>query len=432
VIIILSSVDSALKNKFLNYSIKVSLRKKSYLSRSLIFCIFCINCLILPIHVAAQEIQIGISAPFSGPASALGLGMKSGIESYFKRVNSSGGIKGHKLRLIAFDDGYDPSSAADNMRKLIDKENVIALIGNVGTPTAMVTVPIANKEKTLLFGAFTGAEVLRKSPPDRYVINYRASYAEETAAMVNAILQSGIRPKEIAFFTQNDSYGNSGYKGAIEELKKQGFANPESLVHGRFKRNTLNIDDALKTILTAKPKPKAIIMVGTYMPCARFIKRVEKYLPDTIFLNVSFVGSVALAKALGGAGEGVIVTQVTPHFESDLPGVKEYRQDLENYSASRSGLSSALKPNFISLEGYIAAKLFVEGLKRVDSELTRESVINGIEKIRNQDIGLGFKISYSKKEHQGSHNVWPTIIKQGEIVPIEWSDIKSRVSKKLP
>ena len=421
-IIFSGSVEIASKKKTLNYSAEVSSRKKRYVYSFLVVCVFCINYLIPPPAVVAQEIKIGMSAPLSGPASALGLGMKSGIESYFKRVNRSGGVKGRKLRLIALDDGYDPSSAVDNMRKLIDKENVIALIGNVGTPTAVVTVPIANEKKTLLFGAFTGAEVLRKSPPDRYVINYRAGYAEETAAMVNAILQNGIRPGEIAFFTQNDSYGNSGYEGAIKELKKQGFVNPESLAHGRFKRNTLNIDDALKTILTAKPKPKAIIMVGTYMPCARFIMRIEKYLPDTIFLNVSFVGSVALAKALGGAGEGVIVTQVTPHFESDLPGVKEYRQDIENYSA-------ALKPSFISLEGYIAAKLFVEGLKKVGAELTRENIINGIEKIRNRDIGIGFKLSYSRKEHQASHNVWPTMIKQGEIVPIEWSAIKSSVSK---
>lgn len=141
--------------------------------------------------VSGAEIVVGMSTALNGPASALGQGMKLGVEAYFKKVNEAGGVNDHKIRLVALDDGYEPSHTAPNMHKLIDNENVIAVIGNVGTPTAVVSVPIANEKKTLLFGAFTGADVLRKSPPDRYVINYRASYAEETAAMIDGLLKNG-------------------------------------------------------------------------------------------------------------------------------------------------------------------------------------------------------------------------------------------------
>ncbi|MEN8179819.1 MAG: ABC transporter substrate-binding protein [Pseudomonadota bacterium] len=197
--------------------------------------------------------------------------MKRGVEAYFKQVNKSG-INGNTLKLVALDDGYEPARAAPNMRKLIDEEKVIAVMGNVGTPTAIVSVPIANEKKTLLFGAFTGAGVLRQTPPDRYIINYRASYAEETAAMIDGLLNSGIKPEEIAFFTQNDGYGDAGYKGAMKALKVKGVANPEKMAHGRYTRNTLNAEDGLGAILDAEIEPKAVIMVGAYGPLRQIHK----------------------------------------------------------------------------------------------------------------------------------------------------------------
>lgn len=204
-------------------------------------------------------------------------------------------------------------------------------IGNVGTPTAIVTVPIANEKKILLFGAFTGAGVLRKSPPERYIMNYRASYVEETSAMINGLLKSGIKPEEIAFFTQNDGYGDAGYKGALAALKKTGYAKAESLAHGRYPRNSLNVEEGLSDILDADVEPKAVIMVGAYNPCAKFIELAKEELPDALFLNVSFFGSVPLLKKLGDNSENVIVTQVVPHYNDDLPGLKEYRQRLKYF-----------------------------------------------------------------------------------------------------
>lgn len=364
----------------------------------------------------AETVKVGMSAALSGPAQALGQGVRDGVESYFKSVNDNGGVKGNMLQLVALDDGYEPDRAAPNMNKLIDQDGVIAVIGNVGTPTAMVTVPIANAKKTLLFGAYTGAGVLRKTPPDRYIINYRASYAQETGAMVKNLLASGIKPEEIAFFTQNDGYGDAGYNGAVAALKAAGFNDISALAHGRYTRNTTNIEQALGTILDAEVEPKAIIMVGAYAPCAEFIREAKLDLPDTKFLNVSFVGSIPLLKALGKDAEGVIVTQVVPHYASDLAGVAAYRRDLAAYKSS-------LSPDFVSLEGYIAAKIFVEGLKKAPS-MSREGVIDGLESLNNLDIGIGETVSFSSSAHQASNEVWPTVIKNGSYEMLNWSDLK--------
>jgi branched-chain amino acid transport system substrate-binding protein len=375
------------------------------------FCVLCLD------SDAGTEINVGMSTALSGPAQALGQGMQAGVEAYFNKVNAAGGVHGNSLKLIAIDDGYEPSKAAPNMRKLIDELQVISVVGNVGTPTAIVTVPIANEKKTLLFGAFTGAGVLRKTPPDRYVINYRASYAEETAAMIDGLLSAGIKPEEIAFFTQNDGYGDAGYKGAISALKSKGFADTHKLAHGRYTRNTLNVEEALSVILDAKVEPRAVIMVGAYAPNASFIKIAREDFPDTLFLNVSFVGSVALARELGDAGEGIIVTQVVPDFNSDLPGVVEYRQAMKTYAPDKV-------PGFVSLEGYIVAKIFVEGLKKSGPEQTRESIIDGLQSLGNLDVGIGETLKYSASEHQGSHKVWPTIIRGGKYVPYDWAELK--------
>ena len=364
--------------------------------------------------VSAADIKVGMSTALNGPASALGQGVKLGVDAYFSKINAAGGVNGHTLSLIALDDGYEPKRAAPNMDTLIDKENVVAVLGNVGTPTAVVTAPVANAKKTLLFGAFTGAGLLRKSPPDRYIINYRASYAEETSAMIDGLLSAGIKPEEIAFFTQNDGYGDAGYKGALKALKNKG-VDGEVLAHGRYARNTINVEDALGTILDADVEPKAVIMVGAYKPCAAFIKLAKEEIPEALFLNVSFVGSIPLLNELGDQADGVIVTQVVPHYESSLAGVSDYRKDLTAFKADA-------KPDFVSLEGYLIAKIFVEGVKKAASP-SREGIIDGLESLSNMDIGTGVPVTYNKSEHQASHKVWPTVIKNGAYVELDWKTL---------
>lgn len=362
----------------------------------------------------AGEVKVGMVSVLSGPAEALGKGMKQGLEAYFDKINAAGGVNGNTLKFVALDDGYEPEQAAPKMKTLIDQEQVLAVLGNVGTPTAVVTVPIANEKKTLLFGAYTGAGILRNTPPDRYVMNYRASYAEETAAMIDAILAKGIKPEEIAFFTQNDGYGDAGYKGAVTALKAKGYGEAEKLAHGRYTRNTVNVEEGLGVILDARKEPKAIIMVGAYKPCAAFIKLAKKELPNALFLNVSFVGSLPLARELGADGEGVVVTQVVPHFGDTLPLVEEYRQAIKKTGGEEG---------FISLEGYLVGRIFVEGLKKAGDKPSRETIIDGLESLQNLDVGSGVAISFSKTEHQGSHKVWPTVIKDGKFVALDWKNL---------
>lgn len=366
----------------------------------------------------ATELKIGMSTALDGPAQALGQDMKLGVETYFRAINEKGGVNGNTLQLVALDDGYEPDRCAPNMRELIGVDDVVAVLGNVGTPTAIVSVPIANEMNTLLFGAFTGAGVLRKSPPDRYVINYRASYAQETAAMIGGLLDAGIKPEEIAFFTQDDGYGDAGYSGAVAALESHGFADAASLAHGRYTRNTLNVEEGLGNVLDADVEPRAIIMVGAYKPCAKFIRLAKAEIPGALFLNVSFVGSIPLLRELGDQAENVIVTQVVPHFQSDLPGVKEYREALARYAPDA-------QPGFVSLEGYLAAKVFVEGVAAAGPTPNRETIIDGLEKLRDFDPGIGVPVTYSKGEHQAMHQVWPTMIRDGAYRSLEWSELAS-------
>lgn len=370
---------------------------------------------LLPVRLpgqAAGDIVLGMSAAFSGPSADLGRGMRHGIELMLRRVNEAGGIGGRRVRLVALDDSYQADPVKDNMLRLIDRERAMAVIGNVGTAGATVAVPIANERKVLLFGTYSGADVLRKSPPDRYVLNLRASYAEETSVMVRGLFRRGIKPQEIAFFTQNDGYGDSGFAGAVRALNEAGFQDTQSLVHGRYDRGTIAVESGVMALVEARVRPKAVILVGTYSANARFIRLARQLLPSALFLNVSFVGSESLNQALGADSEGVIITQVVPPYDSPLPGVREYRQALARFSP-------AVPPSFISLEGFLAAKALVEGLRRASPNITRERLIDAMESAPI-DIGIGTPLRYTPKEHQGSHEVWLTVIRDGKFVPLAW------------
>ncbi|MBI3410879.1 MAG: ABC transporter substrate-binding protein [Planctomycetes bacterium] len=358
--------------------------------------------------VTPGEITLGISAPFSGPAKELGRGMQTGIETYLRHVNeSAGGIHGRKLKLLSLDDGYEPKRCAETMQDMLDKRPVFAFVGNVGTPTAEVAVPLILKHKRVFFGAFTGAGLLRRDPPDRYVFNYRASYAEETAAIVHYLL--GVRklkPDEIAVFAQQDGYGDAGFNGVAKALRKVGFDTDKILRVG-YERNSSNVDAAVAELLKHKDRIKAVVMVPTYRPAAAFIKRVRDAGMNPIFSNVSFVGSDALAETLMEMSpmyaQGVIVTQVVPFHGSSATGVLQYREHLAQFSPEE-------RPGFVSLEGYIAAKLLCTALDKAGPDLTTEALVEAIESIRGLDFGLGAPLTFGPSEHQGSHKVWATVL----------------------
>ncbi|HET9933725.1 MAG TPA: ABC transporter substrate-binding protein [Polyangiaceae bacterium] len=365
-----------------------------------------------PVRADEAVFKIGMSTVLSGPAQGLGQGMRAGVEAYFDRVNKSGGIAGKKLELVALDDQYEPSKAGPNVRRLIDDEHVLAVIGNVGTPTAVVTVPIVNEKKVPLFGAFTGAGVLRKNPPDRYVFNVRASYGDETAEMVRGLLDDRhLAPSDIAFFTQDDAYGDAGYSGAAKALEARGFKDAERLPHGRYTRNTLDVEDALARLLDPRVHPKAVIMVGTYKPCAKFIRLARKNGLKAVFANVSFVGSAELLKELGKEAEGVVITQVVPHWSSSLPILSEYRE-------------AGLTPSFVSLEGFLVGRAFSEVLRAAGANATAESFVQAAESGRAFDIGLGTPQALSGTRHGFSSQVWPTVIQRGEFRAFSnWKDV---------
>ncbi len=365
------------------------------------------------------EIVLGMSAALEGPAAGLGRGMKEGIEAAIGEVNRAGGVRGRQVRLIALDDGYEPSRAAPNMHALIGRHNALAIIGNVGTPTAVAALPVAIESSTPFVGAFTGAGVLRKNPPDRCVINYRASYAEETGAMVDALIDhAGLKPEEIAFFTQRDAYGDSGFSGGIAALRTRGLADPTRIAHGRYERNTVLVENALADILGASVPCKAVIMVGAYAPCAQFIRLARQHSLNAAFLNVSFVGSDQLARELGPAGEGVVVTQVVPHVDADLPITRAYRAAL--HANSKDAV-----PGFVSLEGYAACRMLLAALDKVPGDPDRPSVIAALEDLGRFDLGTGAPLELSKTQHQASHAVWPTVIRGGRVVPASWTSVFS-------
>jgi branched-chain amino acid transport system substrate-binding protein len=355
--------------------------------------------------VTDSEIRFGISAPFSGATKELGQNMRLGIETAFRAANASGGVYGRQLRLVAVDDGYEPARTAATMKQLYEKDQVFGVIGNVGTPTAVVALPYALERRMLFFGAFTGAGLLRSNPPDRYVFNYRASYAEETASVVNYLVKvRHIRPTQIAVFAQQDAYGDAGFSGVAKAIRSLG-GNDGAILRLNYQRNTIDVDDAVEQLRRSRIPIRAIIMVPAYRAAAKFIEKTRDAFPDMIYTSVSFVGSTALANELMLLGKrfanGVIVTQVVPAVDGHSSLVLDYKTALAKYFPGEP-------PDYVSLEGYVAASVLISALKRNGPELDTEKLVQTLENLQNLDIGLGTPVNFGRSEHQGVHKVWGT------------------------
>jgi branched-chain amino acid transport system substrate-binding protein len=362
-----------------------------------------------------SEIVLGMSTVLTGNAGALGQDMQRGVLAGLERANRTAELKTFRMRLIALDDGYQPARAAINTRQLIEKDGILAMIGNVGTPTAVVTVPLAREEKTLLFAPFAGGPILRNNPPDRYVINFRASYDEETQAIIDALIDiAGLKPSEIAFFTQKD---NSAYSMGMTFLERHGLKDPATIIHVGYERNTLAVEGAVADLLTADSPPRAVMIYGAYAPSAKFIRLCRDANINPLFLSVSFIGSSSLIEALGDTDARVIVTQVVPCPSDDgIPIVREYRADLRAMDPSASA-------GFGDLEGYIAARILTLALEKIQGAPTREAIVDALEGLGEFDIGLGEPLHLSRTEHQASHRVWPTLLTGGRFAPFQWSEI---------
>jgi branched-chain amino acid transport system substrate-binding protein len=364
--------------------------------------------------VTDSEIRFGISAPFTGPAKELGQHMKQGIEAAFNVANAKGGVYGRQLRLVAADDGYEPTRTAATMKQLYEADQVFGLVGNVGTPTAVVALPYALDRKMLFFGAFTGAGLLRNDPPDRYVFNYRASYAEETAAVVNYLVKvRRLLPEQIAVFAQQDAYGDAGFAGVEKAIRSLRGGNESLILRLNYQRNTVDVEDAVAQLqqynaqLQQKKRVpiKAVIMVPTYRAAAKFIEKTRDLYPDMIYTSVSFVGSTALADELMLLGKkyatGVIVTQVVPAVDGHSSLVLDYKSALAKSFPGEA-------PDYVSLEGYVDANVLIAALQRNGPQLDTEKLVGTFENLHDLDIGLGTPVIFSRSDHQGVHRVWGT------------------------
>lgn len=358
------------------------------------------------VGVTADRILFGQSAALSGPAAELGLEMERGILAAFAEANAAGGIAGRRIELVTRDDRYEPEAAIANTRKLIGEDRVFGLIGAVGTPTSAATEPIAREAGVPFIAPFTGAEFLR-SPDLANVVNIRASYFEETEAIVERLVADRGATR-IAVLFQDDSYGRTGLAGVERALKRRNMA---LVGAGSYVRNTTAVKTALLGLRGAKPE--AIIIIGAYHPSAVFTQWARKLGVDATIVNISFVGANALAEALGPAGEGVYVSQVVPFPEGDaMPLLAEYRAALAAHDP-------AAMPGFGSLEGYIAGRLATEVLRRLGKEPTRRDFLAALVGIGAFDIG-GFLLRYGPGDNHGSDQVFLTMITgDGSIVPVE-------------
>jgi ABC-type branched-subunit amino acid transport system substrate-binding protein len=342
--------------------------------------------LAMPALAQGSRIVLGQSAAFSGPAAQLGIQMNTGARIFFAALNAQGGVNGSSIELRTLDDGYEPDRCKANTEKFI-KDDVFGLFGYVGTPTALAALPLVVDAKIPFFGPFTGAEALRE-PFHKSVFHLRASYYDETALIVRQLTALGL--KKIAVFYQNDAYGKAGLEGVTRALKSQDLA-PVAL--GTVERNTVDVAEAVKAI--APKMPDAVVQISAYKSCAAFIRAARKAGYGGTFFNVSFVGTQALADELGKGGAGVMVTQVVPSPYNPANAItREFSDAVKKAGAAASA-------NFSSMEGYLAAKVLTEGLRRAPGKASREGLIAGLESIDRQQFG-GFEVSFSPKNHVGS------------------------------
>lgn len=334
-----------------------------------------------------NKIILGQSAAFTGPAAELGIQFHQGARIWFDQVNAQGGVAGKTIEIKTLDDGYEPDRCAANTQKLIS-EDVFALFGYIGTPTSLAALPLLSKAQVPFIAPFTGAMGLRE-PFNKQVFHLRASYNDETALIVRQLTNLGL--KKIAVFYQNDAYGKAGLDGVTLALDKLGL---KAVAQATVERNSVDVAAAVRTINAAGPD--AVVQISAYKSCAAYIRAARKAGFGGTFFNVSFVGTQALADELGKDGAGVVVSQVMPSpYSLARPIAREFSEAVKKAGGNAQA-------NFSSMEGYLAAKVVTEGLKRAGTRMnSREGLIQGIEAIGSQSLG-GFQLNFSASQHVAS------------------------------
>jgi ABC-type branched-subunit amino acid transport system substrate-binding protein len=360
--------------------------------------------------VTEREILIGSCSALEGPSHFLGTETVTGAKAYFEMINDAGGVDGRKLKLLAYDDSYDPAKTEACFNRLMEQK-VFALGFFVGTPTAVKYLPMAESNKVPLVGLFTGAQTLY-TPLRHWVITVRASYFDETREQIDG-LWGTLGYKKIGVIYPEDAFGAAVLEGVKAALKAHG---AEPIAIASYQRQTAQVGGAIDTVKAANPQ--AVVVVGPANTVAPILKQSHAKGWKPLFLTVSFVGTDDLIQEAGADAEGMVITQVVPpYYLTEYKTVALYRRTLSKYYPS-------VQPNFVSLEGFVDAMVLVEGLKKAGKDLTREGLIRGIESIHDLDIGLGaqLKLDYSAKDHKGFDHVLPTVIRGGRAVPFtDWS-----------
>lgn len=387
--------------------------------------------------VGSRTIKIGMSAAFTGTAAALGTELYRGAQAYYDEINDRGGIHGRSITVAVLDDRYEPLPCIMNTLRLLEEEGVFLLSGYVGTPTLTRALPFikqyANEhdEDLAVVGVFTGAQPQREPPYDKYVFNIRASYRQEMMALVDQFWRAGAR--EFGVFYQIDAYGRSGTDGVARGLARRGATIAVEATYARGARFEDDMSLAVKTLRDGGVD--VVLCTGVYQGCAAFIRSARDLGWNVPISNLSFVGSEALLGLLSEHGRktgrdytrAVINSQVVPSYDDlTLPGVREYRalMDKNNPAIPHSLRDPRYTPrrySFVGLEGFINAKVIVEGLRRAGPHLTRRGFRQGLESLRDYDLGIGAPLSFGANRHQGLDSVYFTRVENDSWVPItDW------------
>ena len=381
--------------------------------------------------VSDSEIVLGMSAVFSGPSRGLGIELYRGAGAYFEHVNRNGGVRGRKLVLRTYDDGYQPDPSVENTMKLLLEDDVFLLFGYVGTPTVTRVLPLLKKlqdSKAYLFFPFTGAQPQREPPYGAFAFNLRASYRQETAGLVDNFVRIGRR--RIAVFYQADAYGRSGWAGVRRALEGHGLDLAGEATYRRGTKFSASMRRQVEIL--KQSNPDAVICIGAYAACAAFIRDCVDLGLHVPIANLSFVGSENLLNLLVEGRDDaekytqlLVNSQVVPSYEdTSIPAVREYRDFMQRYrpQVPRELVTEQYTPfehSFVSLEGFLDAKLMVEILRRLGDRPQREDLEEAIFSVRDYDLGIGERVSFSPDRRQGLQQVYYTVVDDGRFMPLD-------------
>jgi ABC-type branched-subunit amino acid transport system substrate-binding protein len=343
-----------------------------------------------------NALVLGQSLPLSGPSAQLGLDYRRGALAWFEAVNREGGIHGRKIQLISLDDKYEPPQTLINTRQLLNRNDLLALFGYVGTPTTKVALPLIEEASVPLVAPMTGASLFRQ-PDLRMVFNMRTSYRREIAAMVDELVRDAHH--RIAIVYQDDAFGQDGLDGALAALSRHGL---KPVVVTTVQRNSAQVGEALDDLMATNPN--GIVLVSAYVSSAALSSALRNRGSRAQIMNVSFVGTQALQKAMPvGEANGIGVAQVVPFpWNRWIPVVADYQRCLR-LSDKSSGFG------FTSFEGYLAARMITEALERAGKNPSRQALVQALESIRDLDLG-GFRLQMGRDDHDASDFVELTFL----------------------